>query len=1368
MSPHGRSQGREGKGGQDLAPSPSTVLPPSPSTAMCPPLLSPNRQRLEETTVKLQETAEALEAERERTDELLNSMLPSKVVQQLKSGERVHDEFKEVTIVLFSDVVSFTEIAADCTPDQIVDLLNALYTRFDAQTEMNLVYKVETIGDAYMVVCGAPDPDPFHAQRVAAQAFGMIQESQQVTNPSTGKSIQIRVGIHSGPVVAGVVGLKSPRYCLFGDTVNTASRMESHGLPGKIHISPSTFKHLKGKRGYRFQDRGESLIKGKGLMHTYLMFQAADGKGEVVPDGVMDAEDGHLIGSKALLNNFNQRTMRTNPTRKKHLPLSMLGSCMPDSCSCCFPRSMTQAALCSEGLASRFRGCMLGALLGDCLGAAFEGDKTVSVRVCSNYFAGLKDTAKSRRLPFKPYTDDTAMAKRVALSLLAGDGFDGPHMAREFVSEYFADGRRGYGWSVIDVFAKLRELISTDDSSPVDVYQPAREQFNGNGSYGNGAAMRAAPVALFSHGLPEEKMVEWAEGQARLTHSHPLGVNGAVLQCLAVREALFLSPLEKTDAEKFIGALRRRMEALEGRREEGTVKAAERDDMSSDSDEESGQFEVDRSKTFHEKLGVLESLLKKSESSDVDRAEVVARLGNDVTAIRSVVTGIFCYLRSQHPTALLPESSDATSPVERTVRLAICLGGDTDTIATMGAAISGAHFGESAIPVQLLSHCEAETEIRTLADRLCTAVSRRKTAAEVISSPSTPSGETMDLLHRLYDLSVDREERSDRPKEIVKPDRRLKAVISNEHEDSLDETPSQKAFMSALFAALEPPPKSERNSGNGAPFQSTKTCRPSFDLLGADDVFSSDVPGPSVSKSVPQSSGRPCSEKFSTRPFLSHSRIPRNQLPASRQNDCLRQQPQSEPRPFKKMKMDSSRPPFALPRARQEEESKENDQGAATGPGGMKSDFKTAKEKLVIDLAKKNVGNRGASLSSYGQSTCRFLGQRRPVNARFVPPVPRADQEGRGEARGSGMLERSSMPEGSRPAGSEEEDVDPRLRNVDPKMVELIENEIMDCSEPVSWDDIAGLDFAKTTIQEMVVLPMLRPDIFKGLRGPPKGLLLFGPPGTGKTLIGEKTRDVEGEAEIVGGSGNNRKAQLPLSVGPGKCLASQSRSTFFSISASSLTSKWVGEGEKMVRALFAVARQVLSSSPFPTAAEFCLREVRQPSVIFIDEVDSLLTARSDTEHESTRRLKTEFLVQLDGAGTSSEDRVLVVGATNRPQELDEAARRRFVKRLFIPLPEEEPHSLGEVDVRRMAQKTSGYSGADVTNLCREAALGPIRQLPFHVLETIQASQVPAISVEDFEAALATVKPSVSEKDLVGYVSWNETFGTTLAPPRSKC
>lgn len=204
-----------------------------------------------------------------------------------------------------------------------------------------------------------------------------------------------------------------------------------------------------------------------------------------------------------------------------------------------------------------------------------------------------------------------------------------------------------------------------------------------------------------------------------------------------------------------------------------------------------------------------------------------------------------------------------------------------------------------------------------------------------------------------------------------------------------------------------------------------------------------------------------------------------------------------------------------------------------------------------------------------------------------------------------------------------EENVDPLLRGIDEKLLEIIRNEVVVNAKEVTWDDIAGLEAAKDIIQEAVILPLLRPDLFQGLRSIPKGILLFGPPGTGKTLIG-------------------------------KCIASQSDATFLSISASTLTSKWVGEGEKLVRALFTYAR------------------VHQPSVIFLDEIDSILKKRSDTEHESSRRLKTEFLIQFDGANAIQEnDRVLLVGATNLPQELDDAARRRFTKRLYIPLPEQK-------------------------------------------------------------------------------------------------
>ncbi|XP_039304840.1 fidgetin-like protein 1 isoform X2 [Solenopsis invicta] len=364
--------------------------------------------------------------------------------------------------------------------------------------------------------------------------------------------------------------------------------------------------------------------------------------------------------------------------------------------------------------------------------------------------------------------------------------------------------------------------------------------------------------------------------------------------------------------------------------------------------------------------------------------------------------------------------------------------------------------------------------------------------------------------------------------------------------------------------------------------------------------------------------------------------------------------------------------------------------------------FRSARDELYIQEMKKNKS-----------APKKTLGGKGAVNAQFVCPFKRDKEE---------SAQSYNMSQGK----ANEEVEDERLRNIDPNMIELIKNEIMDSGKTITWDDIAGLEYIKKIVKEVVVFPMLRPDIFTGLRRPPKGILLFGPPGTGKTLIG-------------------------------KCIASQSKSTFFSISASSLTSKWIGDGEKMVRALFAVAR------------------VHQPSVVFIDEIDSLLTQRSETEHESSRRLKTEFLVQLDGAATSEDDRILIVGATNRPQELDEAARRRLVKRLYVPLPEFEArkqiinnllksvhHNLNEEDISSIAEKSAGYSGADMTNLCKEASMEPIRSIPFSQLEDIRMEEVRHITNHDFEQALINVRPSVSQSDLNIYIAWDRTYGSGTA------
>ncbi|XP_062981556.1 guanylate cyclase soluble subunit beta-2-like [Elgaria multicarinata webbii] len=228
--------------------------------------------QLERKKEELRLLSKNLEAEKKKSETLLYAMLPKHVANQLKEGKKVEaGDFSSCTI-LFSDVVTFTNICSVCEPIQIVKMLNSMYSKFDRLTSVHGVYKVETIGDAYMVVGGIPVPVSSHAERVANFALGMRIAAKEVMNPITDQPIQIRIGLHTGPVLAGVVGEKMPRYCLFGDTVNTASRMESHGLPDKIHVSPTAFSALP-QHAFEMVERGEIEVKGKGKMRTYFLRQ---------------------------------------------------------------------------------------------------------------------------------------------------------------------------------------------------------------------------------------------------------------------------------------------------------------------------------------------------------------------------------------------------------------------------------------------------------------------------------------------------------------------------------------------------------------------------------------------------------------------------------------------------------------------------------------------------------------------------------------------------------------------------------------------------------------------------------------------------------------------------------------------------------------------------------------------------------------------------------------------------------------------------------------------------------------------------------------------------------------------------------------
>nr|AAL14019.1 SD09735p [Drosophila melanogaster] len=366
--------------------------------------------------------------------------------------------------------------------------------------------------------------------------------------------------------------------------------------------------------------------------------------------------------------------------------------------------------------------------------------------------------------------------------------------------------------------------------------------------------------------------------------------------------------------------------------------------------------------------------------------------------------------------------------------------------------------------------------------------------------------------------------------------------------------------------------------------------------------------------------------------------------------------------------------------------------------------FRTAREQLIMDELKKKNRQAASEVDAVPTGMMNFrkktLGGKRTVSSNFVSPVAQNDN--------STSSRSSSIP--------------PALAHLDSKMVEHILGESMHDFKPVAWEDIAGLESAKSTFLEAIIMPLRRPDLFTGVRCPPRGVLLFGPPGTGKTLIA-------------------------------KSIASQAKAKFFSINPSSLTSKWVGDAEKLVKTLFAVAA------------------AHQPAIIFIDEVDSLLSKRSANENESTLRLKNEFLIHLDGAASNEEIRVLVIGATNRPQELDEAVRRRFVRRLYVPLPTREArqkiieklihqvkHNLDVRQVIELAELTDGYSGADVDTLCRYASMAPLRSLTPDQMEVIETHQLPAVTMDDFKQALRVISKSVSSEDCKQFEAWNEIYG----------
>ncbi|GAB2296896.1 Katanin p60 ATPase-containing subunit A-like 2 [Dionaea muscipula] len=295
-------------------------------------------------------------------------------------------------------------------------------------------------------------------------------------------------------------------------------------------------------------------------------------------------------------------------------------------------------------------------------------------------------------------------------------------------------------------------------------------------------------------------------------------------------------------------------------------------------------------------------------------------------------------------------------------------------------------------------------------------------------------------------------------------------------------------------------------------------------------------------------------------------------------------------------------------------------------------------------------------------------------------------------------------------------------------MAESLCRDIIRGNPDVKWESIKGLENAKRLLKEAVVMPIKYPKYFTGLLSPWKGILLFGPPGTGKTMLA-------------------------------KAVATECKTTFFNISASSVVSKWRGDSEKLVKVLFELARH------------------HAPSTIFIDEIDSIISHRGEgrSEHEASRRLKTELLIQMDGL-MRTDELVFVLAATNIPWDLDAAMLRRLEKRILVPLPETEARRAmfeellpsgpeeNEIPYDMLVERTEGYSGSDIRLVCKEAAMQPLRRLMMILeekQEMVPEHELPPVGpirIEDIELALRNTRPSAHLR-AHRYEQFNEDYGS---------
>ncbi|BFZ01698.1 hypothetical protein BsWGS_04737 [Bradybaena similaris] len=357
---------------------------------------------------------------------------------------------------------------------------------------------------------------------------------------------------------------------------------------------------------------------------------------------------------------------------------------------------------------SRFKACLVGAVVGDCIGSNYEGRLSVKISDVVNTVFKLEEVFSStqqaqrkeeaRPVPKYWYTDDTAMARSVAASLLEKKHFDARDMANRFSTEYFKEPDRGYGGSVVTVFEALK------DPDLIDVFKPASSQFGGSGSFGNGGAMRIAPAVLFAfHENDLSKLKDLVSSITKITHTHHLAINGTLLQAFAVDQSL-RQQQENIDADEFIDSLISKMRPVEEESNAEKPPAA--------NTRESAKKIESHPTPYCYKLSKIKELLK---NSDVGVDDVVNELGHDVSAFGSVPAAVFSFLKAA--TQDIPELN-GRNKFEQTVLYAISLGGDTDTIATMAAAIAGALYGIEQIPEAWQCYCEGVDEADRAAEEM--------------------------------------------------------------------------------------------------------------------------------------------------------------------------------------------------------------------------------------------------------------------------------------------------------------------------------------------------------------------------------------------------------------------------------------------------------------------------------------------------------------------------------------------------------------------------------------------------------------------------------------------------------------------------